>query len=101
MPEKDMSIWVGVITAIGTLGVFLGLKARERKVIDDEIDILHGRITILGDKHSNLRVELARDYPTIPRIEKLMDDGFKRHTAEMTIIIHRLIKDSRARGNKG
>jgi len=92
MPEKDISMWAGVITAVGTLGVFLGLRARERKVINDEIDTLHSRITVLDDKHNNLRVEVARDYPTLQRIEKLMDEGFRRYTAEIKNVIHDTIK---------
>jgi len=93
VPEKDLSMWAGVITAIGTLGVFLGLRARERKIVNDDIDLLHNRVTLLDNKHNDLRVELAKDYPTLHRIEKLMDDGFKRHTAEIINVINDVIKD--------
>ncbi len=95
MPEKYIPIWEIAIGLVTTLLIFLGLKSRDRKAIDDGLRVLHARVNMLENKHAELRVEIAKDYPTTPRIEKLMEQGFRQYAAEMRNIILNTINETK------
>lgn len=107
MPGEHISTWTAVITIGSAIGATILLMLGFRKQNYNKGHTTESRVATLEKELDDHKMNVAENYvsrPTINAIvngiERSMEEGFKRHTAEMKLIIAHEEGSSKKR-NKG
>ncbi len=94
MPESARPVIEMIIGAGVALIALLGFRLREKKVINEELGVLHARVTRQDHSLHNFKEEVAKTYPSrstmheeMGALEKNIKTELKAHAAELKNII--------------